>query len=156
VPEAYALLRLVLENTLYGYYFSKKPASREIWLNRHESEELKRKVREEFKIRNLLNVLKDSDPDLGKAIEILYERVIDYGAHPNERALTHNLKLTSDEEKHEFLVIYLSNDSDSLRLALRTAAQTGTGTLAAFRLIYKERFDLLGLTDILKQLRKVL
>lgn len=53
IPECYALLRSCLENALYGIYLAKNPDSRETWLRRHDSDQHKRKVRNEFKIRML-------------------------------------------------------------------------------------------------------
>ena len=76
--------------------------------------------------------------------ELLYERTIDHGAHPNERALMQMLQIAEKAEHVEFKAIYLEGDSDQLRLALKTTAQVGVCTLSLFRSIYRERFDILG------------
>ncbi len=154
VHEAYATLRLAIEHTLYGFYLAKNPGSRETWLRRHDGEDGKKKVREEFKYRTLVDTLKAVDATEGAVAETLYERTIDYGAHPNEQALMQALQMNRGEDRIEFQVIYLSGDSLPLRLVLKTAAQVGVCTLGVFRLIYKERFDLLGLTETLHQLRQ--
>ena len=156
IPEAYACLRLTIEHMLYGFYLAKTPASRETWLRRHDDDDAKKKVRDEFKYRTLVDTLKAADATGGAVAELLYDRTIDYGAHPNERALMQTLKMEKGEDKDEFQIVYLSGDSLALRLVLKTAAQVGACTLGAFRLIYKERFDLLGLTDALHQLRQAL
>jgi len=49
LPEAYMVLRGCLENSLYGFYFHRKPESGKTWLRRHEDEESRRRVRDEFK-----------------------------------------------------------------------------------------------------------
>ncbi len=54
----------------------------------------------------------------------------------------------------ELKVIYLMGDGAALRLCLKTAAQVGVCALGIFRLVFKERFDLVGLTNVLDQLRK--
>jgi len=59
--EAYASLRVCLENGLYGLYLSRNSASQETWLRRHDSEEAKRRVRSEFTIRSLFETLRGRD-----------------------------------------------------------------------------------------------
>jgi len=148
VPEAYAILRLSLENALYGFYLSKNDASRETWLRRHDSEDNMKKVRSEFKVRTLINTLEAEDNAQVKVVKTLYDRTIDYGAHPNERALTQTLHITEGDDHIEIKSNYLTGDDPSLHLCLKTTAQIGVCVLDVFRLIFKERFDLLGLTEI--------
>jgi hypothetical protein len=50
--------------------------------------------------------------------------------------------------------IYLAELSDALRLALKTSAQIGVGTLEVFRLIFLERFDLLGVSSRVEAVKK--
>jgi hypothetical protein len=83
--EVYASLRLCLENGLYGLYLSRNPASRETWLRRHDSDEAKQRVKSEFTIRNLFDLLRGCDPNEARIAGELYESCIEYGAHPNER-----------------------------------------------------------------------
>ena len=154
ISETYAMLRLSLEQTLYGFYLSQNPASHETWLRRHDSDDHKEKVRNEFKIRSLLNTLKTSDETQAKIAETLYNQTIDYGAHPNERALMQTLQVDKSADRVEFKVIYLTEDGLPLRLCLKTTAQIGVCVLDVFRLVFKERFSLLGLTPVLEQLRK--
>ncbi|HUJ19313.1 MAG TPA: hypothetical protein VL197_15115 [Nitrospirota bacterium] len=153
VPEGYACLRLALENSLYGFYLSKNPSSQITWLNRHESAEAKKKVRDEFKIRALLASLKTSNPAEGTVVEALYDRTIDYGAHPNERALMQNLRMEKSADGVQFQVAYLTDDTMAFRLLVKTVAQVGVCSLEIFRLIYRERFDITGLTDMLQKLK---
>ena len=91
VPETYIILRSALENALYGYYFHCSPASRKTWLRRHDNAEYKKKVKNEFQIRRLLIELAKSSRFQAQKLEKLYDRTIDYGAHPNERGLFQSL-----------------------------------------------------------------
>lgn len=154
IPETFAALRSCLENGLYGHYIAKNPAARERWLRRHDDEEHKKAMRSEFQLTKLLQILSSVDADEGKAADTLYERTIDYGAHPNERALMQTLQMNKGDDKIEFKVVYLGEDNIQLRHVLRTSAQVGVCVLGMCRLIYKERFDLIGLTDDLKALRQ--
>lgn len=154
IAEAYAGLRLTLETALYGFYFAKNPAPRLTWLRRHDSAQAKQKVRDEFKIGTLLKTFQGGNAAEGSAIENLYEHTIDYGAHPNERALTQSLGVGKGGGKVRFQIIYLNGDSRALRETCRDAAKIGACALAVFRVVYKERFDLPGLTATLQQLRQ--
>lgn len=152
--EAYALLRLTLENALYGLYLAEFPASRETWLRRHDSAEANQKVRGEFTVRRLLDTLARRDAQEAKVEKELYDRCINYGAHPNERALTQSLRTTRGEDRVEVQVIYLTAETVMFQACLRTAAQVGVCALSIFRLVYKERFDLTGLTDELDRAKR--
>lgn len=154
IPETFAALRSCLENGLYGHYIAKNPNARETWLRRHDDDAHKKAMRNEFQFTKLLQFLAGVDAHEGKAVDTLYERTIDFGAHPNERALMQTLQMNKGEGKIEFKVVYLGDDNIQLRHALRTSAQVGVCVLGMFKLVYKERFDLVGLTNDLDALRQ--
>jgi len=154
VPECYVLLRSCLENALYGLYLAKNPESREVWLRRHESEEHKRAVRNEFKIRNMFDLAVEMDKKSGEITEKLYERTIDYGAHPNERALMQTMQKKETDENIEFKIAYFDEDAKPLRLALKTTAQVGICSFYLFYPVYKERFDIMGITEKLDRVKE--
>ena len=154
LPEAYMILRGCLENSLYGFYLFKKPKSVEVWLNRHDDEVAKKKVRTEFKIGPMLKLLSSNDSKLGTVASGLYERTIDYRAHPNAWALLTNLTKKKNDDSIKFELSYLTGKSPALALCLKTNAQVGVCSLLVFKLVFKERFDLLGISDILQKLRR--
>jgi hypothetical protein len=154
IPEAFMVLRACLENGLYGLYISRRPTSAEIWLRRHESDSAKSRVRREFSGPNLWRVLENENRNIYETANGLYERTIDYGAHPNERALMTTLNLQHGPEAVSFEVNYLIDDVPNLLMCLKTDAQVGVCTLDIFRCVFKERFDLLGLTEKLSRLKK--
>ncbi len=153
IPECYALLRCCVEHALYGLHMARNPNSCETWLRRHDSDAHRRKVKDEFKIRAMLEFAKSIDTKEGNAAELLYDRTIDYGAHPNEQALMQVLQINEKVEPVEFKMIYLEGDSIQLRLALKTTAQVGVCSLSLFRSICKERFDILGVTGALDHIK---
>jgi hypothetical protein len=151
--ETYASLRLSLEHGLYGVYLSRNPGSRETWLRRHDNEQAKQRVRGEFRIRKLFATLRELDNKEATVADQLYKRRIDYGAHPNERALTVSLKRETGPEAIEFRVVYLTDDPVIFRGCLKTVAQVGASVLGMFRLVFRERYELSGLTDELNRAR---
>lgn len=153
IPESYALLRSCLENALYGLYLSRHPESRETWLRRSDDAETKKKVKDEFKIGTMLKLAATEDETEGVVAKALYERTIDSGAHPNELALMQALQMDKRADHIEFKTIYLDDNSVALLAALKTTAQVGVCSLSLFRLIYRERFDIMGVTDLLRHVK---
>lgn len=153
IPESYALLRSCLENALYGLYLAKHPKSREAWLRRGEDAMAKQKVQGEFKARALLSFAVAQDAAVGAVAKTLYERTIDFGAHPNELALMQTLNMDKNADRIEFKSNYLGTDSVALLAALKTTAQVGVCTLSLFRVVYPERFDIMGVTDLLRSVK---
>jgi len=154
IPETYELLRSCLENALYCLYLAKNPDSRETWLRRHDNEDTKKAVRAEFKIGTLLDLASAVAPAEGPIARKLYDRSIDYGAHPNERALMQSLKIIEGVEQIKFQVIYQEHDSVQLRFALKTTAEFGICALSLIQGAYQERFAILGMADELTKLKK--
>jgi hypothetical protein len=154
IPETYMLLRGCLENAVYGFYFHHKPESHDRWLKRHQTATAEKIVRDEFKIRRMLRLLTDHDNEVGPIVTMLYERTINYGAHPNERGVLQTAKLTSDETHHRLELIYLAGDNKALLACLKSTAQVGVASLKIFRHAMPERYDLLGLTALLSSLQE--
>jgi hypothetical protein len=101
-----------------------------------------------------LDSLKATNLAEGNIAETLYDRTIDYGAHPNERALMQNLRMGKDASGVQFQVTYLTDDTPAYRLLLKTVAQVAVCSLGIFRLIFRERFDITGLTDMIEKLKQ--
>lgn len=145
--ETYMVLRGCLENALYGLFVHENLTLGPVWLRRHEDKTSKQKVRAEFRIGRMFSLVKTKDRTTGTAARSLYERTIDYGAHPNERALTSVLRQTENADSIRFDVDYLSSTPEPLALCLQTTAQVGVCSLRIFRLVIPERFTILGLSD---------
>jgi hypothetical protein len=154
VAESYVVQRSCIEAGLYGLYMSRNRAKAAIWLDRHQNEESRSRCREEFKTRKLLACLRAESSQLGARISELYEHTIDFGAHPNERALMTNLNLAEGEEIVQFELQYLKVDNDWFPLCLRTTAKVGVRVLEIFERIYRNRMALTGLADRLDELKR--
>ncbi len=144
--EAYMVLRGCIESAIYGLYLSRHKESHEVWLNRHEDEESLRRVKNEFKIFKLFEELESVDPKIHSTAKLLYERTIDFGAHPNELALTSLLKRTDKEDNVRFDLQYLTGNTPAFQLVMKTTAQVGLCALYIYKNIFRERFDILGIS----------
>jgi hypothetical protein len=87
-------------------------------------------------------------------VHTIYERCIDFGGHPNERALTQMLTVDKGAEGVRFEVRYLTARSDAIAVALKTASQSGVFALRVFQHVLKERFALLGVSQRLDNLQR--
>jgi hypothetical protein len=148
------VLRGCLENALYGFFLHEHPTLAEVWLARHDDESSKKRVKQQFKIGRMLDVLDAKDTATGRIVRELYARAIDWGAHPNERALTQNLRMTKETSATKFERNYLTGNGPALQLCLRTTAQVGISVLCLYQLVLPERFALLGLSGELRRLAR--
>jgi hypothetical protein len=151
--ETYVVLRSCIESALYGLYMSRNNDGFKTWLNRHDSKESLKRVKNEFKMVNLFATLKATDFQIHDAAKALYDRAIDFGGHPNERALTSLLNKTNVNGGVKFELNYLSGDTPAFRFAVKTTAQCGLCSLLIFKNVYKERFSILGIDGKLDKLK---
>ena len=152
VPEAFSLLRGCIEYALYGFFLNKFPTAIKTWAERDDNEAGKKKARKELTFRRLLSELDKSSISVGKATRHLYELTIDAGAHPNRKTITLAMTRQETDELVSFDLAQLNNDPMMLILALKTCAQVGICDLKIFRLVFRERFDLLGISDDIERI----
>lgn len=151
VPETFALLRSCIENSLYALHMFKHKEKQDVWLDRHENEQSLKETKKEFKVVTVMKTLETFEPSLCKITKELYDNTIDWGAHPNERAMSSCLKIIKGETQTAYKQIYLSSDATQLSFGLNSTATTGVCCLYIFRYIFKERFALTGVTESLKK-----
>ncbi|ASL42749.1 hypothetical protein bAD24_I04610 [Burkholderia sp. AD24] len=154
VVEAYALNRVVLEQALYGLFLSRHPEWRETWLNRHQDDASMKEVKRVFKISDMVRELRGLDENDAEVAERLYQRAIDFGAHPNERALMQGIEEQAAGTDVRFEVSYLFPDGDALEACRKTTTQTGVCALSMWRPLMRERYDILDITGLLDHLKK--
>jgi hypothetical protein len=153
LPEAYMVLRGALEQALYGFFINQKPDLADVWLKRHENDQSTKKVKDAFQIVHMLGLLLKRDAALGSTVRRLYERTIDFGAHPNERAIITNMQRNETDESIVFNSNYTSGDGVWLRGCLKTCVEVGVACLKIFEIVFRERFRLLGISDFLSSFR---
>lgn len=145
VAESYALMRVCIENGLYGLYVQSDPTIGEdiperarIWLDRNESEIAKGNCRSEFTNANVANNLKECDEKLGKIISKLYDMTIDYGAHPNLMGAVTTGEITDTGANIDLLT---PGDNLACRYAIQLTIQVGLSVLSIFGIIFNKRFQ---------------
>jgi hypothetical protein len=154
VAEAFVMTRSGLEHASYGLLIANDMSLAETWLRRHDDENALKKARKSLDHRSLVNSIAAKDQKLAKLYGKLYQDAIDFGAHPNERAITGNMKMTEELDQVRWEQTYLHGDSLALNHALKHTAQAGLCCLHIFGHIFAERFMLLGLISRIQELRK--
>lgn len=156
VPESYACGRLVLEYSLSSLHLAKSPDSQLLWMSRHDSDDCKLRIRREFSYAALLRELRDIDSARADKVSVLYERMIDRGAHPNQHALTQVLEIEEQTDHKKFKVAHLSGDNVAVASAMKSLTQCGVCALDVFSVVYPERFALMGIESALDSLKSSL
>lgn len=153
--EAQALLRLCLEQGAYAHYIGDDRARYERWMSRHVSPEAKAALLNEFTHRKILRHIAAADPKLGDSYKKLYERTIDYGAHPNVHGMLSRTELTESVDGDvQFLTSYLQAEGLSFDFGLRTVVQVGLWVLRAAKAIYPARMQAAGVQFQLEDMCK--
>lgn len=149
---AFAVARTSLEGAGYALHIHDNPALDRLWLNRHQSSDALRKVRENFSHGKIIKTIKSRDLRLGAVYEEIYQHLIDLGAHPNQGAVTGNMHMERQRDHISIKQIYLHEDGLQLAHALKTVIEVGIGALHIFQFVFTDRFALLGLRDRIKAL----
>ena len=99
IPETYMILRGCLENAMYAFHVMNNEQYKQVWLNRHNSEEDYKKVRKLFMGNKIEEAIETQDPQLAQKVFALYDKAIDDGAHPNVNTFFDNaLQLNTNGE----------------------------------------------------------
>jgi hypothetical protein len=134
--DSYPLQRSCLESAGYALLIATMPQLSELWLRRDEDEKAKRR----FTNRAVREAIASGDEKLSTIYQNLYERTIDFGAHPNEKAVLTNVVRESVRTKTlQFRM--LGGDGPALDHALRTCAQVGICSLRVLNLVFGEQFS---------------
>lgn len=150
VGEAHMVLRGCLENSLYALHIYHHPETHITWLKRNDDKESEDSCRSEFSGKGILRTLKDVDQDLHTATDKLYNRVIDFGAHPNVFGMVSRLaegEGTQGKMKFVYVADDMPESKDIYRHGLKTTAQVGISSLKILEHIFRNDFKRLGLDN---------
>lgn len=138
-PEAYTLLRGVIENAQYAFYVSTDESLKRTWLDRHKDEAARKEVRKKFSPSKINEALEAKDAVLAARVSDLYDETIDLGAHPNVKAFLSNAVQTNTKGEIILSVAYL-NPSE-LEDLLKRIQEVGSTVLDLFRAIFPNLVD---------------
>lgn len=152
--DAFAVMRGCLESAGYGLFISGDEALAEAWLRRDEDKKTKQAVRDRFTQGAVREAMAKHEPHLAGVYKALYERAIDFGAHPNEKAVLTNLRPGSIRADDKIDYKLLGGDGPLLDGALRSTVQTGICVLRIFRYVFPERYDEINMAPRLAEVSR--
>jgi hypothetical protein len=152
--EGMAVLRLSLEFAGYAALVGQKPDLAMLWFDRDVDETKSKDVRRSFTHGAIREALISYDRTLGGVYGDVYERLIQFGAHPNEKAVTANLALDVQKAQTRINQVYLQGDGFQLDHWLRTANQVGICVLKVFGFVHLARYEVLKITDRIDAIAK--
>jgi hypothetical protein len=134
--DSYPLQRSCLESAGYARLIASETELGAMWLQRDDEPKL---FRQRFTNGAVRNAIAANDDRLATIYQELYERSIDFGAHPNEKGVLSNvLKESVGTGTLQFWM--LAGDGPPLQHALRTCAQIGICSLRVLNLVFAEQF----------------
>jgi hypothetical protein len=138
--DGYALQRSCLENAGYARLIADDSTLAESWLKRDDSEDSRKLIRRTFTQAAIRDSIAAKDTNLSEIYQALYERIIDFGAHPNEKAVTMSLIKDSLQTKSIQFKL-LPGDGIALDHSLRSAGQVGICALKVLGTVFSTQFD---------------
>jgi hypothetical protein len=150
--EGMSVLRLSLEFAAYACLLNENAALGQIWWDRDVDEKSLRKARKVFTAAAIIRAVKKVDQRLGEIYEQLYKRTIQFGGHPNEKAVTQSLRLDIGEAQTIVEQVYLQGDGLVIDHWIRTSNQIGICVLKVFEHLHHERFAKLNVRSKIETL----
>lgn len=143
--EVTVLARSVLESCVYAWACGHSEAHRTAWERRSDGDDMRHAARRAFRWRELLDLLAHQNGDLAANVGILYEQLIDMGAHPNVEGVALSADVAeAGDGKMRIGTIHLHGDSEAIRLAILELLRATCLGYALLELIIGARLRILG------------
>lgn len=146
--------RSCAETAMYAVVLAKNKDAEQIWIEREDSPESKQKTKNFFAHAKIKSTLRSIDQDLEAVYDTIYQRTIDYGAHPNSSGIFANTVLEECDGNTHVKQVGLHTRGTEFDFGLKSVVQVGVLLIRACDLIWPERVQLLGLSDEMWSLRK--
>jgi hypothetical protein len=157
LPEAYMVIRGALESALYAIHLSVHPEMYFVWLARVRDAVGRKGCRNEFVYGNIKRSLEARDSALARQVGELYERTIDYGAHPNVASVLGSLRIEDCGHLGEsYNMCYLAGDGDEYELAWRDVARAGLLIIDMFASVFPDHWQATRVLEFAGPLRRPL
>jgi hypothetical protein len=154
VVEVHLVLRALLEYAGYSLLICETPVLQSVFLDRHGSESEMRTSRKAFTIGNVREAVARYDLQLATLYDDLYQRTIDFGAHPNPHATFASAELRKHDGNAFVKTFAISDDPLMLEFALKSTAQAGLASLYVLEHVFKGKFELLGIDRDMRALSR--
>jgi hypothetical protein len=133
VSESCPVLRAAVEQAWYALHIAKdpEPPSRaEIWLNRNVGATEEARCKSEFAAASVRRAHEGIDPDTAHTPHGIYERLIDFGAHPNHFGVMAVVTKSETDRTVTFGIGILYAEPVVISWALKMASEVAKGRRA--------------------------
>lgn len=154
--EVFAIARVCLEYAGYALRIAREDGAAEIWLRRHDDERARKKAKGAFSHESVRRTLAAADRNLVASYAELYDSCIDFGAHPNEKALTSNLRIDKTAQEIRYDALFLNANLSSIHHSMLMLTRIGVCSLCIFEIIFPDRLSVGPTRDRLISLRQEL
>ncbi|PPQ21107.1 hypothetical protein CV770_02405 [Bradyrhizobium sp. AC87j1] len=134
--DSFPLQRSCLEYAGYAKLVFDHPELAKLWLQRDQN---LAGVRRKFSNRAVREAIEKGDAPLVAIYQDLYEKSIDFGAHPNEKGVLGSV-VPGSLNTGNMQVMMLAGDSLQLQHGLKSCAQAGICSLKIFNLVFPAHF----------------
>jgi hypothetical protein len=152
--EVQVICRAMLEFAAYAVHIHRNPDLGTVWLNRHVDVASLKTQKRAFEHVKVVESVRAANRHAGDRFEVLYQRTIDMGGHPNELSVTANTKMLEEPDKRTMVAILQHGDGVELDVALKTVAQCILVSLEMLQIVFNARFELLGVNAAMFDLKK--
>ncbi|MBI1245589.1 MAG: hypothetical protein GC202_11335 [Alphaproteobacteria bacterium] len=148
--ETMTAVRMLLEMIGYAAYIHENEELTKLWLNRHTDDQTRERMKREFTIRNVKGRLRKLDVKDADVFDILYERAIDFGAHPNPQGVLASLDIIDTRDGKKINTIYLHGGDLTMMHSIKTVATAGVCAIRIASKLYYEEFENFGLMPAIR------
>lgn len=148
--EAFVQNRACLECAGYALHIHKNPTLGETWLRRDDDTDAREKMMKAFRAKNIKKTIEKTKPQLEKDFAKLYERAIEFGAHPNQQSVTGSLT----KRNTGFSLATRHGGDTAHTFALSSTAMSGFCALEILQEAFREQFEHSGVSANLLEARK--
>ncbi len=145
IAESAVVLRLCLEYAASALRIDRNEDLAAVFMTRHDSDTMHTKSRNEFKASRLKEEVKKASGTVSQNYNALYEELIDFGAHPNEKAISASgLHNDLSDGSQQLGQILLHEDGVILSSSVLQVYKVGICALEINELIFRSRYELFG------------
>ncbi len=121
--ETNMVLRGALENALYCFRVSDNPSLKQVWFDKYKDASSLRRLQDQFSIKKIGARMNEINSDLNMECIRLYDYLVDYGGHPNEK--TFKALSSTQLNAKELIISVFAVNPDELDLLLDNTIDVG-------------------------------
>ena len=146
--------RSCAETSAYALVLARDDQALDKWMARTDSDDTKKEARNSFIHSKIIKIIRKDDVDLEKTYDTIYQRSIDFGAHPNSSGIFTSTEIERKDGNTHIKQAGLHGPGTQFTLGLKSTSQVGVFLIRICELIWPERVQLLSLYDELWALRQ--